>query len=196
MQARKDTVIMAIDPGSTESGYVVIQGTDFPNNPSRFGKILNSEMTQKVRNFARHSGFRLVLLIEMPACYGMAVGKTVFETCAVVGYLEATFWMHSEGNPDRECQRIYRKKSNEEGVPSVCMELCKNNRAGDSNIRQAIVDLYPATGGGKTPVKGTKDKPGPLFGISGDVWAALAVALTYKSHLKTLELEAQVNGIL
>ena len=62
----------------------------------------------------------------------------------------------------------------------VKMHLCGNTRATDSNIRAAILSLYPATGGGKTGQIGTKKQPGPLYGVSKDIWAALAVALTYK----------------
>ena len=59
----------------------------------------------------------------------------------------------------------------------VKMYLCNNTRAKDGNIRQAIIDRYPANGGGKTPQIGTKKHPGPLYGVSKDVWSALAVAI-------------------
>jgi hypothetical protein len=41
-------------------------------------------------------------------------------------------------------------------------------RAKDANIRQALIDKLGAVG--------TKKAPGPLYGISGHLWAALAVA--------------------
>ena len=72
--------------------------------------------------------------------------------------------------------RVYRKQKAE--CESVCMHLCKNNRAKDGNVRQAILDRYPATGGGKNPQVGTKKAPGPLYGVSGHAWQALAVAIT------------------
>jgi hypothetical protein len=66
--------------------------------------------------------------------------------------------------------RVYRR--------DVKLHLCGNPRAKDSNIRQAIIDRYPATGGGKVPQIGTTKEQGPLFGFSKDRWAALGVALT------------------
>ena len=112
----------------------------------------------------------------MPACYGMAVGRTVFDTCRWVGRFQDRF----ESKSDILSHLVYRKAQNkEDGIEGVCMHICKNNRAKDSNVRQAIIDRYPATGGGKTPQIGTKAQPGPLYGVSADVWAALAVAITF-----------------
>ena len=54
------------------------------------------------------------------------------------------------------------------------LHLCDSPRANDSTIRQAIIDRF----GGKDAAIGKKKVPGPLYGISGDVWAALAVAIT------------------
>ena len=61
----------------------------------------------------------------------------------------------------------------------VKMHLCQNASANDANIRRAILDLFPRTGGGKTPQSGTKSQPGPLYGVTNHVVAALGVALTH-----------------
>jgi hypothetical protein len=47
-----------------------------------------------------------------------------------------------------------------------------------TNIRKAIIDLY---GPNEKRVLGTKKEPGPLYGVSGDGWAALGVGLTFCS---------------
>ncbi|KKK88550.1 hypothetical protein LCGC14_2742030, partial [marine sediment metagenome] len=106
------------------------------------------------------------LAIEMVASYGMPVGATVFETCLWIGRFIQSW------DDDITYTKIYRKSD-------VCMTLCHTTRAKDSNIRQAIIDRYPATGGGKCPQIGIKSKPGPLYGVSKDIWSALAVAITY-----------------
>jgi len=62
------------------------------------------------------------------------------------------------------------------------MNLCGVMKAKDGNIRQALIDRFPATGGGKIPQIGTKAKPGPLYGFSRDKWAALAVAVTFQDQ--------------
>jgi hypothetical protein len=58
------------------------------------------------------------------------------------------------------CHLIYRKE--------VKMHLCGNMRAKDPNIRQALIDML-----GKEATKG----------VSKDVWAALAVAITYSQTI-------------
>jgi hypothetical protein len=104
--------------------------------------------------------------IEMIASYGMAVGAEVFDTCCWIGRFEREIERLSGAYPAR-IKRIECK-----------MALCHNSRAKDPNIRQALLDMYG-------PV-GTKKNPGPLFGISGDKWAALAVATTFSLKQKGL----------
>jgi len=168
--------IIAIDPGSTQSAYVEY----CEGKVCEKGKFPNGDMVAIVRIKRGLSH----LAIEMPACYGMAVGKSVFETCRWVGVFQQAFGL------DRT-HLVYRKSVNkEEGIDSVCMHLCKNNRAKDSNVRQAIIDRFPATGGGAIPQIGTKANRGPLYGVSKDVWAALAVAITF-----TETFEAQLKRV-
>ena len=57
---------------------------------------------------------------------------------------------------------------------AVKLALCGDSRARDANIRQALIDRF----GGSAAV-GRKAAPGPLYGISRDVWSALAIAVTY-----------------
>lgn len=104
-----------------------------------------------------------LLAVEMVASYGMPVGRDVFETVLWTG----RFVERWGPNPYR---LVYRSE--------VKTHLCRNQRAKDSNIRQALLDLFPRTGGGATPQVGTKKQPGPLYGVSRDIWSALAVAVT------------------
>jgi hypothetical protein len=94
---------------------------------------------------------------------GMAVGAEVFETCFWSGRF-AERWFDNGGTWDR----IKRHQ--------VKMHICGNMRAKDANIRTALIDMF---GPGKEKAIGTKKNPGPLYGVSGDVWQALAVAVTY-----------------
>lgn len=179
--------ILAIDPGTTESAYVFYR----EGKLLQFDKVPNSTLAA----LAGASGADR-MAIEMPACYGMAVGKSTFETCRWVGIFQQAF-----GRP--KTHLVYRKAQNkEEGIQGVAMHLCKNNLAKDPNIRRAIIDLYGgddvAIGDKKCPkCKGKgwfgagrnlcpvcngdkwRLKPGPLVGVSEDVWSALAVAITF-----------------
>lgn len=157
--------ILAIDPGTLQSGWVIYdKGVLYGS-----GVKPNEEMLDFLD---RDGGFdptrNCHLAIEMIASYGMAVGKEVFETCVWIGRFKQAW--HSP----HAVELVYRK--------DVKMHLCGTPRAKDPNVRQALIDLYPATGGGKTPQIGTKGQPGPLFGVSSHAWPALGVAVT--SHAR------------
>lgn len=100
-------------------------------------------------------GWGIPLAIEKIASFGMPVGAEVFETVYWSGRFAQAYGPH-------EVERITRI--------DVKMHLCHTARAKDGNIRQALIDRF-----GKP---GTKKAPGPLYGISGDLWSALAVAVT------------------
>lgn len=153
-------IIFALDPGTTHSAWVKYARGSFRDGPSRiidFGYATNEKVLARVFD----PGYCNVFVSEMIASYGMPVGAEVFETCVWIGrFIQAA---ESWG----ETARVYRK--------DVKLHLCGQPRAKDGNVRQAIIDRF----GGKDRAIGKKKTPGPLYGISGDVWAALAVALTY-----------------
>jgi hypothetical protein len=145
-------ILLAIDPGTTQSGFAVYgQGRVFCS-----GVKANEEMLSVVRDHAPACpGVEIDrLAIEMIASYGMAVGREVFETCVWIGrFVEAWKGRH---------QLVYRQQ--------VKLHLCGTPRAKDPNIRQALLDrLGP---------QGTKKAPGPTYGVKSHAWAALAVAVT------------------
>jgi len=150
-------MIIEIDPGTTESAYVAYRG----GKVLEFAKIDNDELLRMIvdKNLEPER-----FAIEMIASYGMPVGREVFETCVWIG----RFMQAAGGDVDL----VYRK--------DVKMHLCGSTRAKDGNIRQAIMDLYGST---KQESIGLKKSPGPLYGISGDVWAALGVAITHQARI-------------
>lgn len=155
--------ILAIDPGTTQSGWCLLDD----GKPIAFGILTNMSMMDEIRS----SYDADVMAVEMIASYGMAVGREVFETCVWIGR-----FMQSWRDPGA-VRLVYRK--------DVKIYLCGTTKAKDANIRQALLDSYPATGGGATPQVGTKSNPGPLYGVSSHVWPALAVAVTTASNIKT-----------
>ncbi len=152
--------ILAIDPHPDKVAWVIYDIEQ--KRLLKFGIGSNSQMLFTIEYRKGSEILPDVMAIEMIASYGMAVGKTTFETCRWVGIFQHAFGLG-------KTRLIYRK--------DVKMHLCNSMRAKDSNIRQAIIDRYPATGGGKTPQIGTKKEPGPLYGVSKDIWSALAVAI-------------------
>lgn len=154
---REQTTIFAIDPGNTESAYARIQMPDF--QLLDFGKVDNWFLKQDIPFFAGQSDS---FAIEMVASYGMPVGKDVFETCVWIGrFIEAVYPL--------DHHFVYRKDE------KMC--LCLDSRAKDSNIRQALIDRY-AKFDFKNG-KGTKKNPDTFYGVSKDVWQAIAVGVTH-----------------
>lgn len=155
--------ILAIDPGTTQSAFVV----GFEDRLIDKGIIANEEVWDYWHRGFSHDGTPIGLVsIEMIASYGMPVGKEVFETCVFIGRIMERF-------TEWECDvpRVYRK--------DIKMHLCGSMRAKDSNIRQALIDKYGRPG--------TKANPNPVYcdesvKMKKDIWSALAV-LDYTSHL-------------
>src|SRR3990172_6701412 len=149
--------ITAIDPGPRQSAIVEYDGERVVS-----GWIAaNDDMLAALR----HSIGR-ELAIEWIECYGMKVGGDVFETCYWVGrFFEAL--SAAGGNVTRITRR------------DVKLNLCGSIRAKDANVRQALIDQFPPTGGGKVPQIGTAKQPGPLYGVKTHLWSALAVAVTW-----------------
>lgn len=143
--------IFAIDPGPVESAFVIWDGSTILDK----GKVPSERLLPLLGIHERECR----VVCEMIACYGMAVGAEVFETCVWIGrYLEKL-----QGNMER-MKRLECK-----------MHLCHSARANDSNIRQALIDRFGAPG--------KKSAPGVTFGLAGDMWAAFAVAVTaYDKH--------------
>ncbi|MGO4718053.1 hypothetical protein AB4071_02850 [Stenotrophomonas sp. 2MCAF14_2] len=142
--------IMAIDPGTEESGWCLLQGGSVLES----GVIPNHELLAIVAGWNRYSEDQLA--IEMIASYGMAVGREVFETCVWVGRFQQV-WRH----PDA-VRLVYRR--------DVKLHLCGSTKAKDANIRQALLDLLGP--------QGTKKAPGATYGVKSHAWAALGVAVT------------------
>ncbi len=150
--------VLAIDPGPERSAWLVydslIGGLTHPTNAAI---MPNAEL---LANLYQWRGLGNAVVIEQVASYGMPVGAEVFET---------VYW---SGRFAEACQpvpvhRIPRKR--------VVLHLCNSPRGNDATVRAALIDRF----GGKERAIGNKRNPGPLYGIKADLWAALAVAVTF-----------------
>jgi hypothetical protein len=146
--------ILALDPGPTDSAFVlwdghrVIEAAHWPNADIR-QVLIGREYD--------------LAACEMIASYGMAVGKSVFETCVWIGrFIEVA---------RVEPRLVYRRDAK--------LHLCHSPRAKDANVRQALIDrLGP---------QGTKKNPGPTYGMKSHLWAALAVGVFAWDQVKQEE---------
>lgn len=153
--------ILAIDPGNELSAWCVLQDGQLIASK----KQPNAEVLAMLRGAPEgwQFGPSAALAVEMIASYGMPVGREVFETCLWIGRFVEAWERHADRGP---CQLVYRR--------DVKLFHCESVRATDANIRASLIDRF---GPGKQKAIGTKKAPGPLYGIKGDEWSALAVAL-------------------
>lgn len=153
--------ICAIDPGNTESAYVLM---DEGLRPLSFGKHANelmyAAMVESLQQLTPYDTIEFA--IEMIASYGMPVGREVFDTCVWIGQLK-------ERLRNYEVSYVYRKDEK--------MALCHSAQANDATIRQALVDRFAC--GEPNYGKGTKKSPGWFYGFRADIWQAYAVGVTY-----------------
>jgi hypothetical protein len=145
-------MIFAIDPGTTQSGYVILDSK--AGLIRECGVMDNFKLKLRLReHFDRIP--TTILAMEMIGSMGMAVGKEVFETCVWIGrFMEACPGM---------TKLVYRNQ--------IKVHICGTTKAKDPNIRQALIDMY----GGSKAI-GTKNEPGPLYRVKSHAWSALAVA--------------------
>lgn len=120
-------MILAIDPGTTSSGYVLFAGGIAADS----GVLANNRVLEMVRTWPGP------LAVEMIASYGMPVGAEVFETVRWIGRFQQAYQ-----DPDA-VRLVFRK--------DVKMHLCGTPRAKDANIRQALIDKLGAPGTKKNP---------------------------------------------
>ena len=150
--------VLAIDPGDTESGFCLMEGY----KPLHFEKAQNEDILEWI---GLH-GLQLdAVAIEMVASYGMAVGKSIFDTCVWVG----RFWQKALECGSPRVELIYRIEEK--------ISICHDSRAKDTNIRQALIDRFAQFD--KVNGKGTKANPDWFYGFKKDVWMAYAVGVTF-----------------
>ena len=154
--------ILCIDPGTTESGLVRLNLTE-DGEYSVFSKgiVRNDEIIESFHRLNTN-----IVVVEMITSYGMPVGKSTFDTLILIGeikgYCKASHI---------DFHLIARRE--------VKQHLCGSTRAKDKNISQAIKDRFLPTGGGSDKYKGTKSKPGPLYGFKSHLFSALALGISF-----------------
>jgi len=146
--------VWAVDPGSEQSASVIWTGEKITD----MSILKNEELLGQLKSIP--ITLDTVLVIEMPQCFGMAVGKTIFETIFWIGrFCEAWPGFFT---------RVYRSQ--------IKMHFCNSMRAKDTNIRQALID--------RLGMPGTRKNPGILYGVKRDLWSALAIGVFFQDKEK------------
>lgn len=153
-------MILAIDPGNLQSGYVLFN--EHTGSIVDSGVRDNYAMLIKIADWSAEAG--TACAIEMMASYGMPVGAEVFDTVLWTGRFVESWWRGSEKSGRGVLPRlIYRK--------DVKMHLCgQTTKVNDAVIRKRLIDIFGPPG--------KKASPGKLYGVKSHAWPALAVAVT------------------
>lgn len=151
------TTVFAIDPGSERSGWVRYSPAE--------GQVLGhgDQPNEELLRDLRLAPMGDVVVIEWTAPRGMPASAQLFETLWWAG----RFAQAADPLPVERVPRLDVKR-----------HLTGRTAATDTNVRAALIDRFGGIGG-KAVAIGRKAAPGPLYGIAGDAWAALAVAVTW-----------------
>jgi hypothetical protein len=120
--------ILAVDPGTVESGWCVLHEGRVHNS----GVARNIDLLCDIK-VSPHA----TLAIEMVASYGMPVGREVFETVRWIGRFQQA-WRDPEA-----VRLVYRR--------DVKLHLCGSMKAKDANVWQALKDRLGEVGTKKNP---------------------------------------------
>lgn len=148
--------IIAIDPGTNESAYIIWDGEHI----GEFCILPNEDILLKILQPNIDE-----LVIEKIACYGMPVGKSILDTCEWIGRFDQQWFLLSG-------KRAVLITKNQ-----VQLHHCKTTKAKDSNVIQSLRDKYAY--GVRNYGKGTKKEPGFFYGFKEDNWDAFALATCY-----------------
>lgn len=160
--------VFAIDPGNTKSAMCIIDAVTL--------KPIDAciKENEDLRSYIRRLSFREgdAAAIEMLQSYGNLIGKDVLETAVWIGRFYEVLVRRTQQPP----AMVFRMEEK--------MHICHNNRAGDPEIRRALIDRF--CDHDFRSGRGTIKNPDFFYGFKADIWAAYAVGLTF--------IETKLNG--
>lgn len=169
------SIITAIDPGPTTCGAVVYD--------TGARRVLAAESELTVENAIRWAQghdprpcWPWVVVIEQVMSTGQA-GNDLLRTAEVCGRLFQAAVVGSA----YEVHYLPRRE--------VCRVLGISGKGKDAQVREVMIEIH---GGDKAAAVGTKKAPGPLYGVSGHAWQALAVAVAWA---RQQEIDVAVKAV-
>lgn len=156
-------MILAIDPGNERSGFLFLGNDGLIAGP--FGKVPNAEILEIIRQ----SDTTCKIVCEFPFPRGQTASWELFKTVEFIGQIK-TLVECDPFHPRLKLEYIDRQR--------VKLCVCGSASAKDANIRAALIAIYGEPG--------SKKNPGPTYGITADVWAALGIAHTYSVEGESL----------
>lgn len=173
--------ILAIDPGTTQSAYALLNDA---YQVLSADKVENSVMMDII---ASTPGIDAVIIEDMEPRYprngkdsnaaGAIVGASTYTTLKWMGKFDLTaqvrgiavYWIYRRD----ERAALIRKKELPADAP----------KHADGQIRAALIARFAVHD--KANGKGTKATPDTFYGVSGDMWQAIAVGVTWLDKQRT-----------
>lgn len=157
---------LCIDPGCNESGWLIYQPGRTPMI-NGFGKEPNEAVLQRVKEMM--PDYDILLVEELSGFIYTPPGRQFHQTTIGKEILKTAVWSGrfiqiAEDFGPKEHVLMLRR--------TVSANLCKGiQNPKDKDVRAALIARFGE--------KGTMKNPGPLYGISADVWSALALGVSF-----------------
>lgn len=151
--------LLAIDPGTTHSGFVVLNTVTY--TPEFFGKWENRRVAEVIMRNLEYDE----IVLEQIVLYGNA-GKTTADTLEWIGRFkeraeELGHTIHLLSRQKVKNTLLGKLPQKKKGDPSH-----------DSLVRKYVIEALH-------PLYDLHHNPGPLQGITEDIWQACGLALAY-----------------
>ena len=150
--------IIAIDPGTTQSAFVIWDGLTIFQMGIWDNTKLNCYLAGDEIDFVFVTDRIDALIIEKIESMGMAVGASTFETVYWTGIFACTWGVDFTVRMPRR---------------DVKMHLCNSMRAKPANIRQALIDRF------EPDLKPRQRPKGIMKGLTNHTLDAFALAVTW-----------------
>jgi hypothetical protein len=151
------SLLFSVDPGTIQSALVVLDTSRGDARVRESMTVLNDALLPKLETAPLGS----TLVCEAIVAMGMAVGQDTMTTAWWTGRIYQA-WPNA--------QRFMLSRG------TVKIHLCGSMRATDANVRTALLDRF---GPGRELAIGTVRARGPLYGMKGHEFSALAVGVTW-----------------
>lgn len=152
--------ILGIDPGSQFSAWIIYQPGMKPIF-NGFGKEPNDEVCKRIEST---KDLWEILVIEKVATYINPYAKSgglsgdVIDTAIVIGRFQ-------------QVANYCKKESILMTRRAITTTVTGLSKCGDKEVRAALIKRFGE--------QGTLNNPGPCYGISSDIWSALACSAAY-----------------
>lgn len=158
---REAVTLYAVDPGTLQSALVILDADGTDVRVREATTILNGALLPRLENAPTGA----TLVCEQIAAMGLPVGNEVLITAWWTGrFYEA--WRNSDRH------MLTRG--------AIKLHLTGVSRSTDANVRTTLLDRF---GPGKALAIGTIKSKGPLYGLKGHEFSALAVGVVWlESH--------------